>query len=238
MAYLGGKHSLAKHIAPFLAEALTPGGRFLEPFVGGYNIVPTLRNLAPELPGQRIFCGDVHYGLIVLYRALRDGTFDPPSEMDEVTYLALKAKQDWSKPVTAFAAFGCSYMGMAFSTYAKDSNGTNYCLRARNSILKKRMSMGGVNFYWGSYAERTRPKKGDVIYADPPYINTAGYAGTQPIDHEAFYRWCEAAAGVGARVFVSEFTIPERPGWEVVWSTERKALNKVTKTDHLIEVKG
>jgi DNA adenine methylase len=237
MHYLGGKARLAKHIVPFLVEKLQPEGRFIEPFVGGFNIVPELRKLAPGFPGRRIYCGDAHYGLIVLYRALRNGTFTPPDTLSPEEYTALKARKDWSDPRTTFAAFGCSFMGMAFTSYARDNQGTNYCLRAKNGLLKKLGAMTNVNFYWGRY-EAAHPHDGDVVYADPPYRDTAEYAGTPQLDYENFYVWCEAAARAGAAVFVSEFTVPQRRAWIPVWSTTRKALRSVKeKVDYLIEVR-
>lgn len=44
-----------------------------------------------------------------------------------------------------------------------------------------------------------------VIYADPPYIGTAGY-GKATFDHAAFYDWCERQ---DAPLFISEYTMPE-----------------------------
>lgn len=46
---------------------------------------------------------------------------------------------------------------------------------------------------------------GAVVYCDPPYTNTSGYAGN--FDHRAFYAWCRA---VGKRhpLFVSEYWMP------------------------------
>lgn len=43
-----------------------------------------------------------------------------------------------------------------------------------------------------------------VIYADPPYRNTAGYG--MDFDHEAFYDWCEKQE---ALVFISGYWMPE-----------------------------
>ena len=82
---------------------------------------------------------------------------------------------------------------------------------------------------------------GDVVYADPPYANTTKYK-TGEFDHAEFYEWCEATAWAGASVFVSEFTIPDRPGWINVWSIERNIYvdaatrSNRRRTDHLIEV--
>ena len=214
MQYLGGKSRLAKKFGYILTERLASGGRFIEPFVGGFNLVPVL---TPKVP----WCSDIHPGLIVLYQALQAGTFDPPEHITEDEYQALRARNDWSNPLSGFAAFGCSFGAIQWGSYARNATGKSYCAVARRSILRKTLHMSGVEFACADY--RDAPvQSGDVVYADPPYLNTSVYKGTAPFDHEAFYEWCEACARIGASMFVSEFTIPDRPGWNQVWSIERQ----------------
>lgn len=233
MRYLGGKGRLAKKFAPILLEALTPTSRFVEPFVGGFNVVPALGHV-------RALCNDVHPGLFSLYCALQGGSI-PPEELSEERYAEMRRAQDWDDPLTAFAAFGCSFAGKEWGGYARDAQGTNYARTARNSLLRKAKFMSGVVFTCVDYRDlSTGP--GDVVYADPPYANTTGYK-TGHFDHSAFFEWCEQCVQSGARVFVSEFAVPDRSGWEVVWSTERKVMvdgksqgDGRVRTDYLVEV--
>ena len=47
-----------------------------------------------------------------------------------------------------------------------------------------------------------------VVYCDPPYIGTSGYAdaiGSSGFRHEEFYQWCEQQA---ALVVISEYSMP------------------------------
>lgn len=46
---------------------------------------------------------------------------------------------------------------------------------------------------------------GAVVYCDPPYASTTGYAGN--FDHRAFYAWCRAV-GRNHPLFVSEYWMP------------------------------
>lgn len=216
MQYLGGKSRLAKRFAHVLDDALLDAraGRFVEPFVGGFNVVPAI------LPTPAL-CADVHPGLVALYDGLQAGTFDPPHSLTEDEYRALREECDWSNPLTAFAAFACSFGGKEWGGYARSKRGSrNFAEIGRRSLLRKAEHMGEVEFACTDYREiELRP--GDVVYADPPYLGTTEYK-TGAFDHSAFYDWCERAAReVGAAVFVSEFTLPDRPGWEVAWQLDR-----------------
>ena len=207
MQYLGGKCRLAKKFAPVLQSALARLPVFYEPFVGGFNILPALGGIELE----RAVCNDWHPGLAVLYRAVRDG-WDPPRTLTEGRYQELRTEADWTNPETAFAAFGCSFGGKEFAGYARNSVGDNYAARASNSLLRKRPYMEGVEFQYGDYEARD-PNEECVIYADPPYKGTTKYKSPE-FDYSRFYRWCERLVDDGCRVFVSEFTVPDRDGWE------------------------
>lgn len=56
--------------------------------------------------------------------------------------------------------------------------------------------------------EAVKLKKGDVVYADPPYANTRA-AYCKDFDHERFWNWCRCQAHFGVKVFVSEYNAPE-----------------------------
>ena len=146
MQYLGGKQRLAKLFAPVLDEALALGsGRLIEPFVGGFNILPSLAYARSAL------CADIHPGLIALYQALQSKVYVPPENLSEDRYQQLRLSSNWDDPNTAFAAFGCSFGGKEWGGYARNAKGDNYALRARKSLLKKAKSMQGVEFLHTNY---------------------------------------------------------------------------------------
>lgn len=246
MKYLGGKSRLAPKFAPILLERLQPGRRIVEPFVGGFNLIPAMRTLTAGRTPQpeRAWCSDVHPGLISLYRALRAGTFNPPEVLTEVEYRELKRTCDWTDPRTTFAAFACSFGGKEWGGYARaHKDPKNYAAEGRRSLLRKATAMGGVTFRCCDY-RKVPVRAGDVVYADPPYQGTTRYK-TGVFEYPPFYAWCEAMAAKGAAVFVSEFTIPDRAGWEVVWSTTRQTQvegrqsgEHRTRIDYLVEVRS
>lgn len=211
MQYLGGKSRIAKHIAPFVQQALVQkDGKLLEPFVGGFNIVPAIE-------AQSVVCSDIHEGLICLYRALVDGWL-PPSSLAEEEYQELRRVSDWGNPLTAFAAFGCSFGAKEWGGYAR-SGRRNFALAAKKSLLKKLAYMDRCKFYARPYWQ-WRPKN-CVVYCDPPYKDTTRYK-TLPFDHVAFYRWCEEASLNGCIVLVSEFYVPSH--WQVIWRATRHIM--------------
>lgn len=114
MRYHGGKSRLAKRFAPILERALIDHhGRLIEPFVGGFNIRPILSGATSSI------CNDEHPGLICLYKAIQNGTFNPPKKVTQEQYNQLKDERDYSKPLTAFVAFGCSFGGKEWGGYAR-----------------------------------------------------------------------------------------------------------------------
>ena len=65
-------------------------------------------------------------------------------------------------------------------------------------------------------------KEGDVVYLDPPYANTGGYArgnSEDTFDNGAFWEWANKIARTN-HVYVSEYTAPE--GWEAILTFPKK----------------
>ncbi len=213
MRYLGGKHRIAPKFAHILEEALLERDRVLvEPFVGGFNVVPAIQSYALK----RAVCSDTHPGLITMYKAMQDG-WEPPRELCEFEWKMLKMQCDWSNPLTAFAAFGCSFGGKEWGGYAHDKKGErNFAAEQRRDMLRSNPKKFPVEFLCCDY--RDLELDGCVVYCDPPYRGTTGYK-TESFDSDQFYTRCEQMTENNI-VFVSEFAAPSH--WEVVWSAERK----------------
>lgn len=208
MQYLGGKTRIVKPLGTYLVSR--QGDRsFVEPFCGALNVTAAMS-------GPRI-ASDFSPYLFSLYSALRIG-WDPPAEVSEELYQALKQANDPSNPLTAFVGYGCSYSGKFFGGYARDNTGRNYASNARNSLLKKFNRCQEVTFAHCSY-ERLNPGA-SLVYCDPPYANTAGYNAVGAFDHVAFWEKCRQWTRAGATVLVSEYTAPQ--DFKVVWSIETK----------------
>lgn len=232
MRYQGGKARLARHLAPHIKATLAErGGRFVEPFVGGFNIVPALGDAVTWA-----FCSDVHPGLIALYLALQRG-WTPPAELSRADYDALRATEYWPAPLTAFAAFGCSFGGKEWGGYAS-GEGRNYAAESRAALLAKVPHMRRANFLCRPYDQLGHDRPA-VVYCDPPYRGTTGYAG-RAFDNDAFERWAQNRTALGDIVLVSEFTAPAH--WEVLWEKRRSVTlgwctDYAEKTERLYRVR-
>lgn len=219
MHYQGGKRRLAPRFAGVLDAALAGAECFVEPFVGGFNVVPALR-IRPE----RIRCSDSHPGVVALWRAVQGG-WKAPESLSEGEYRELRRVRDWTNPLTAFALFGCSFGGKEDGSYARPSRtrpGASYARESARGIERKRGALQGVEMTHLDYKAACEGLgQGAVVYCDPPYRGTKRYAG-KAFDHDEFVTWAEELASRGVHVFVSEFEGSVPGSWEVAWREERQ----------------
>jgi len=180
MKYLGSKNRIAKHILPIILRDRIDGQYYVEPFVGGANMID-------KVDGNRIG-GDINEYLIALLNKMMSPKFEPP-EIDEVEYNIIKNNIDkYPKWVVGYAAFQLSFGSMWFNACRRDKQGKrNYCKEARNNITKQSKNLKGITFVNSSYEKLDIPKN-SIIYCDPPYQNTVKYKDV--IDYDVFWQWC------------------------------------------------
>ena len=198
MKYLGGKARIAKRLVRFIN--LAGRDRYVEPFVGGLNVVPLVRVSKRE-------AFDISQPLISLYAALQKG-WQPPSELNEDQYYQLRESQDPENPLTAFAGYACSYSGKFFGGFARDGKGKrNYAAEGQRALLRDIAKCEGVEFKCKPFWDIEVPKA-SVVYCDPPYAGTTGFAKTGKWDSDEFWRWVESL-DQSCAVFVSEYRAPD-----------------------------
>ena len=207
MRYLGGKTRLAKHLAGAILDDTKSREVYVEPMVGGGSV---LAALAPHF--ERVYAGDIHEDLILLYQAMQSG-WEPPTELSEEQWRELKYSEP--SPLRGFAGFGCSFAGRWFEGYARDSKGTNYAAQAARKLAKQKVA---ATFICTPF-DRWPVREGHVVYLDPPYEGTKPYSGTKPFDHKHFWATARAWRELGAHVYVSEFSAPD--DWTCIWEKER-----------------
>lgn len=237
MRYLGGKNRLSKHISPILDDLITRhDGRFFEPFVGGFNIVPRMKNY------NKAICSDFNKSLSTMYNAIKNG-WEPPSVITLDDYNNVKLIKDDEDPITAFVSFGCSFGGKEWGGYARSKKGDEsslYSAVTKRSLKKKFESIDIDNVYFtsGSYENVAKNlSESYLIYCDPPYRGTTGYK-TGVFDSIVFDKWCVEMCELGHTVVVSEFNVSR--DWEVIWELERNIMvshdSNERKTDKLFLV--
>lgn len=228
MQYLGGKWTVRKQIASILQPYVDRREAYYAPFVGGASVTS-------EIKGRR-YASDNHRALISMWQAALSG-FAFPERITEADYMRARDLPDID-PIKAFIGFGCSYSGKWFGGYARNANGRNYCLNAKRSLAKKAELMQGTVFAHCDFFDVPASLQGCVIYCDPPYVLTTGYA-TGPFNHGLFWERCQQLS-IGCDVFVSEYTIPHGVGVDLLWEKEKRGGLKVRAgtqhTEKLVKV--
>lgn len=215
MKYMGSKARHAKEIIPIILKDRKPDQWYVEPFVGGANMID-------KVGGNRLG-SDSNADLIVLLKAM--ALYDywiPPYKVSEEEYRA--AKSCPQGVMRSYIGFGLSYGGKWFGGYRRDKIGKrDYAFEAYKNYMTQAPRLYGVEFLCSDYRELIIPPN-SIIYCDPPYEGTTKYA-TGAFDHEEFWNWCDEKCVEGHIVFVSEYTAPD--GWRCVW--EKSVNNTLTK---------
>jgi DNA adenine methylase len=195
---MGSKNKIAKYILPVMLAERKPEMFWVEPFVGGANMID-------KVQGKRIG-NDSHKYLIALLKSLQKGWI-PPTEVNKEMYYDIKQNQDkYDDELVGFVGFLCSFGGKWWGGYAKDNEGRNYAEVGSRALTKQAKNLNGVEFICGSYLDMKIPKN-SIIYCDPPYEGTTAYKDT--FNHTEFFQWCRDKANEGHVVFVSEYNAPD-----------------------------
>lgn len=212
MRYLGGKAKHGEEIARIIRSKRRPGQTIREPFVGAAWVTQYLYS-------ESVICSDNHKPLIQLHQAIQCGTWKPPDFISEEEYDELH--QLWEdgecSPLIGFVGFACSWGAKWFGGYARGDN-RNFCLEAKESLLKKHRRLKHVIFEHKNY--KNIDPGGIVIYCDPPYHRTTGYRG-EIFDAVVFWEivrhWSKNNI-----VLVSEYQAPS--DFAIIWQSDRYAM--------------
>ena len=214
MQYLGGKSRIARPILDRILAVRGDRTAYVEPFLGGGSVAALA---APYF--DRAILSEASEDLILLWRAILDG--DPlPEEITEARWRELR-EDPVPSAERALAGFGCSFGGKWFAGYARDPRKTcTFAQTALRGLRKKAAGLGTATFQHVDYRDLDVPAD-SVLYADPPYASTTGYAATGGFDSSDFWARMEAHAERGVAVLVSEYTAPA--DWRPVWRSAARA---------------
>lgn len=214
MRYLGGKAAIADPIARVLSSIRAPGQLYVEPFLGSAAVFALMTG--PKIGS------DAHLDLMLMWAAVRGGWI-PPAEISEETYRELQRSSP--SALRGFAGFACSFSGDWFHGYARSPASVsrdgrlrgheNFAAEGRRSIRRKLLAIRGSMLACADY-HALRPC-GALVYCDPPYASTAGYAPNFDTSEfwETVARWSRSNT-----VIVSEYQAPS--GWREIWSRTRR----------------
>lgn len=222
---MGSKSRHAKYMLPIILKDRKPGQWYVEPFVGGANMID-------KVDGNRIG-SDLNKYLISLLNQLQQGWLPP--YIDEEMYIKIKNNKDkYDDFLLGYVGFQLSYGATWFGSYRKDSIGKrDYSIEAYNNLKKQAPKLKGIIFLNKTYDELEIPEN-SIVYCDPPYENTAKYNAVEDFHHKDFWNWCNNLVEKGHKVFVSEYNAPN--DWECVWQREvNSSLTKNTGSKKAIE---
>lgn len=114
MKYMGSKSRHAKEIIPILMQEYEQGMHYIEPFVGGANIIDKI-----PIPNHLKFAFDVHEYLIAMWEAVSWGWDAPEFFFTEEDYRQVKETMCEKDPITAYAGFALSYGGKWFGGWCR-----------------------------------------------------------------------------------------------------------------------
>lgn len=204
MKYMGSKARIAKHLLPIILKDRKKGQWYVEPFVGGANMIV-------KVDGNRIG-SDANKYLIALLDGLQNGK----SESNLSVPVTLDYYNDVKKNMHRYDPFTVGYFGFLFSFGAKFFGGFIGCSgeygcrdRIGESIRnakKTALEICDIAFCCSTYEKLFIPER-SIIYCDPPYAGTTKYK--DDFDHQAFWQWCREKCSEGHHVFISEYSAPD-----------------------------
>lgn len=206
MKYMGSKNRIAKEILPIILKDRKPGQWYVEPFVGGANMID-------KVDGPRIGA-DSNPFVIEALKLIRDNPESLPDNITEAKYYELKDKK-LLNGITGIVGFGCSFGSKFYGGFARSANSRNYMRETRSNALNQSPKLKDIIFINVSYEFLDIPK-GAIIYCDPPYKGTTGYVSG--FDHAKFWNWVRVKSLEGYTIFVSEYSAP--PDFDEVWAKE------------------
>jgi DNA adenine methylase len=235
MHYLGSKARHADEITAITLAGRRPDQVYVEPFVGGGNVIVKV----PQGAGR--IANDKNYAMVALLDAVGNKNWLPPETMTQAEWRKIMkwkadlADRPWEEQALyAFAATGPTFGSMWAGQWAKDypgMEGTRY-RQARDSAIRDHSGLRGIEFHSGSYADLVIPE-GSLVYCDPPYSGTTGYAGATTkvavgeSNHnlwktDAFWRWADGLVQRGCSVYVSEYKGPASTAFNIPATQDQK----------------
>lgn len=209
MKYMGSKNRIAKYILPIILKDRKEGQWYVEPFVGGANIID-------KVNGNRLG-SDYDNHVVQALIAIRDFSSELPESVSELKYKEIKNLEP--SPIDSWIRFVCSFGGRFNNGYAREegSNESTFVGYGKRNAIKQSPKLQGVLLLNKSYLDLNL-RKPCIIYCDPPYECTTGYK--DKFNHTEFWEWCRNMSKQGHQVFISEYNAPD--DFECLWEGEIK----------------
>lgn len=230
MKYMGSKNRIAKYILPIMLKDRKEGQWWVEPFVGGANIID-------KVDGRRIGA-DLNRYLISMWHGLQMDLYKPKKISRD---LYSKARAEYNNGTNIeFTNFMIGWIGWMGSFngrffdggYSGKTNNRDYIDEQIRNTQKQVKAIKDVKFVCSDYRSLSIPPK-SIIYCDIPYKEKKQYTTSKDFDHDKFWEWCRDISTLGHTVFISEYNAPD--DFECVWQKEVTNSMHTNKTYKPIE---
>lgn len=214
MKYMGSKSRIAKNILPIILKNRKDNQYYIEPFVGGCNMIDKISNPRMAIDNNKY--------LIAMWKGLQDNLIRPreiPKDYYSLVRTSYNNKDNqYSDFIIGWVGFTASFNGRFFDGgYSGQSKGRDYIQEQIKNIEKQIPFIQGIEFYSGDYKTINYPPN-SIIYCDPPYKDTKQYSTSKNFNHEEFWEWCRLMKSQGHKIFISEYDAPE--DFECIWQKE------------------
>lgn len=212
---MGSKNRIAKYILPIMLKNRKQDQYWVEPFVGGGNVID-------KVDGLRIGA-DLNKWVIDALKSIRDSVNELPrnnTEFTEQDYKKLRLNDEYKHK--GYAGFAFSYGSKWLGGWSRSKRNIDYVKEAYNSAAKQSEKLFGVKLFNAKYDDLIIPDN-SIIYCDPPYKNTTKYR--DEFNHELFWEWCRKKVNEGHTVYISEYNAPE--DFVCVW--QKEIINNLAK---------
>jgi len=219
MKFMGSKASVSKYLLPIITNNLKPDQYYIEPFVGGCNMMDKVshhKKIGLDLNGY----------LISMWKGIQNKE-ELLHEIPKTTYSLYRDKYNKCKVPTEYsydnfmigwvgfmASFNGRFYDGGYSGHSAGKMNRNYIREQITNTLKSSELLGDVEFYHTSYSDFNYPKN-SVIYCDKPYNNTKQYSVSKDFDEDKFWEWARTMTRDGHQVFVSEYNAPS--DFKCIW---------------------
>lgn len=224
MKYMGSKGRIAKYILPIILKDRKENQYYIEPFVGGCNIID-------KVPNPRIANDNNNY-LIAMWKGLQENKSlirDIPKDFySDVRNSYNTNNNKYDDFTIGWVGFAGSFNGRFFDGgYSGRTKDRDYIKEQISNIEKQIPLISGIEFYSGDYHNINYPEN-SIIYCDPPYQETKQYSTSKNFKHDKFWEWCREMSRKGHKVFISEYKAPN--DFECIWCKEITNSMNTTKT--------
>lgn len=208
MKYMGSKSRIAKYILPIILKDRKPYQWYVEPFVGGGNMIDKVDGLRQGY--------DIDEDVIQALNDIRNRCDKLPKnnmEFTEADYNYVKTHH--KHPFYGYVAHALSYGGKKWGGWCRDKKSKrDYVAEAYKNACRQQLLLPAILLVC-SYDE-IELEPNSIIYCDPPYDTATKYSNN--FDHEKFWQWCRNCVENGHKVFVSEYEAPD--DFVCIWQKE------------------